>query len=410
MTHLAQITALLAACAAGVGPTAAVSQTILNLDARRLVQGESSAFLQKPLASPGVLSWSPNLGDNLKLAQAVQTPTAPGELRPQVVGGGVIPVPNSPNSPSVVGVNAGPTPDSPGLALYGLPEAPKIALPTAIPLPPTAARVPPPEAALQLAVEIHYRTSTGSNGFCTGVLVGRHQVLTAGHCGCGVPNSYEVHIGQDANDLPLPVQSIAMFDARVCAGYDKSGRDIALLITDSDLNCLNSGWTAKDYKSFCSVSGANYEIFAQFDHREDTKVYNLASRLKPGDVVTAIGYGINNAGTYGRRLMAPIPILSPDCVGGGYPYICAPFAEMLLVDNAARGDDTCEGDSGGPVYLFDDAHQSAQLIAIVSRAAPFTQGANGCGGGGIYELLGRKAVVDWLGAHGVPDLTIMLTQ
>jgi secreted trypsin-like serine protease len=68
--------------------------------------------------------------------------------------------------------------------------------------------------------------------------------------------------------------------------------------------------------------------------------------------------------------------------------------------NDARPVDTCGGDSGGPVFLMGT--KGPRLIAVTSRAAPASRNDNPdhCGGGGIYTLLGRKTVLDWLEAHG----------
>ena len=66
--------------------------------------------------------------------------------------------------------------------------------------------------------------------------------------------------------------------------------------------------------------------------------------------------------------------------------------------------DTCGGDSGGPVFLF--VNGAPRLVAVTSRAAPGTQANpnSQCGGGGIYTLIGRKSVHQWLQANGVPEI------
>jgi Trypsin len=258
-------------------------------------------------------------------------------------------------------------------------------------------------------VEVRYQVYGGEE-FCTGTFVGRHQVLTAGHCACGFPGTYEIHVGQAGAEAVFPVTAVVLYDPRVCAGYDLHSRDLALLITGTDLDCKGGARMSRadraDYKKDCQASGPALTIRQQFG-AQMRSVWDLGRQLTRGQAVAAVGYGKNNAGTHSRRLMAPIPIMSPSCSDGRFPAICASFAEMLLVDTRGQADDTCEGDSGGPVYFMNGATKAPELIATVSQAAPFTQGANGCGGGGVYELLGRVSVQAWLGANGVPDNTIV---
>ena len=107
-------------------------------------------------------------------------------------------------------------------------------------------------------------------------------------------------------------------------------------------------------------------------------------------------------------MLAQIPVLSADCAQQRYAYFCRPFTEMILADRA--GNDTCNGDSGGPVYARNPTTQKDELVAIVSRSLPLTQGSAACGGGGIYELLAPAPVRQWLADNGVPDTSIKPTD
>jgi hypothetical protein len=117
---------------------------------------------------------------------------------------------------------------------------------------------------------------------------------------------------------------------------------------------------------------------------------------------------------------------------------CASFQEIILADRTGAGipRDSCEGDSGGPVYIravvklppcvdaTDPNLNAAQepnppyenfredekvtvvqdvLVAVTSRAASFAQPLVGghCGGGSINTLIGRRQVYAWFEANQV---------
>ena len=71
------------------------------------------------------------------------------------------------------------------------------------------------------------------------------------------------------------------------------------------------------------------------------------------------------------------------------------------------GDDTCEGDSGGPVFLNQDGFD--QVIAVTSRGLPGVRQdpVLHCGGGGIYEILARHTVQNWFRANGIWAMQII---
>jgi hypothetical protein len=127
------------------------------------------------------------------------------------------------------------------------------------------------------------------------------------------------------------------------------------------------------------------------------------------------------------RMRASVPVLTPDCFDKPtYRVSCMPFLEMILADSYGTRvpHDTCGGDSGGPVFVqkqittlpkctenpnenYDNKPKISQeqdvVVAITSRAAPFSQPLRGahCGGGGIYTLIGRHSVFAWFDANGV---------
>ena len=192
----------------------------------------------------------------------------------------------------------------------------------------------------------------------------------------------------------------------VCIDGVGPGKDLALFrLKTRQLNPLNFG----------------YPIFAlAADYQE---------QMSPGNPLKVVGYGETEAGTFGTRMKTEVPVLSPDCLESPYEFFCAPFQEMILADRTGSRvpRDTCAGDSGGPVYVrapvslpscVDGALEVSYenqpdndkitvlqdvLVAVTSRAAPFTQALAGghCGGGAVNTLIGRQSVYAWFDANHV---------
>jgi trypsin len=248
-------------------------------------------------------------------------------------------------------------------------------------------------------VAINYQLGDRQRWVCTGVLLTSTVILTAGHCGCGA--SYTVNVHQDSRSED-PSQLIAvtsaplLFDQRVCRdGYMGGGNDLALIRLPNEVALSAPGQSTLT----ADISGGS--------GYPGDMVWGLRATLPKGTIVTAIGYGFTNDGGIGMRMQGDIPIFSFDCEEPALAGVCSPFSEMILAQGTGPrgGTDTCGGDSGGPVFWFQDGRP--RLLAITSRAAPGSANATGahCGGGGIYTLLGRLSVQRWLQAAGVPAAT-----
>jgi hypothetical protein len=123
----------------------------------------------------------------------------------------------------------------------------------------------------------------------------------------------------------------------------------------------------------------------------------------PFGQITVVGFGADDEhGRLGAGVMrrASFPINGWGCDGFRAQVIgCRPSQE-LVIKSLARND-TCNGDSGGPV--FEEVAGQSRLLAITSRPIP-TRGSR-CGNGGIYVRL--DAVASWMvaiisGRHAGP--------
>jgi len=87
-----------------------------------------------------------------------------------------------------------------------------------------------------------------------------------------------------------------------------------------------------------------------------------------------------------------VPIMSIDCGGAGDPkhYGCLPDRE-LVAGHSGLMLDSCNGDSGGPLYV-QGADGQYYLLGATSRGA--RGGFHKCGDGGIYVRV--DLCLDWI--------------
>lgn len=194
---------------------------------------------------------------------------------------------------------------------------------------------------------------------CTGTLVAPDLVLTAGHCGFNVTEVVLGTVDHGSGGERLPVARVTAhpdyfttFDVAVVELARPATTPHRLLALD----CIERGW------------------------------------LVTGNEVAIVGYGATDsyAQQWGSVLNeARTVIRDASCadLASGCNATVSPGGELVA---GGDGIDSCNGDSGGPLYLLTP--EGAFLAGITSRAA--SPATVPCGDGGIYVR--PDAVLDWV--------------
>ncbi len=222
--------------------------------------------------------------------------------------------------------------------------------------------------------------STIPTGYCTGTLISPSAILTAAHCACDLGKTVKVFVG---NTPPNVHQSVIVSQAvhgLDCERFQAANDSIqqTMLRSAGDIAVMKA---AEDLTAFGAMPA------------------RLGLPVVRGHSYYIVGYGTTNSPNPAPKWVGTIASLGCDAQAA-VNYGCNPDDEFYGIGkllSTGLATDTCNGDSGGPVFVAENS-LPAKLVAVTSRPVLGTPQSSPCGHGGLYVRI-DGALLDWVVAN-----------
>jgi hypothetical protein len=205
------------------------------------------------------------------------------------------------------------------------------------------------------------RSDDGDEYCCTGTLIGKNVVVTAGHCFPCTGDSTVIYIGTNTKSPGITYTGKAFQHPKYAQGGLHN--DLTVIVLDKDVTEITPRRIAT------------------------TDEVNKATSVR------VVGFGnsdVNSTSGFGVKRVADVPIASVSCSGSSDAGTLGCDTKLELVAGmVGLQRDSCNGDSGGPIYIqVGDDPTKSESWAIAGATSRATKTAtSACGDGGIYERI-----------------------